>query len=102
MILSNNRSLSEDIEIAESMGYTEEFIFENRKFIGKNVSQTFDLEECRLVDYCLHEEDEQSILFLIESNTIKGRLSTACEAYSDAKLIDWCMTLQKEEAVLVC
>ncbi|MDF1695569.1 MAG: hypothetical protein P1U56_07040 [Saprospiraceae bacterium] len=95
MILSNNRSLHEDIEIAKTLGYTEEFIFEDRKLIGKNISKAFEKSECKLVDYCLHEDEEQSILFLIESSNTKGCLSTTCEAYSDAKLIDFCMSMEK-------
>lgn len=70
MMLSNSRTLLEDITEAKNSGYSEEFMFRNDKLIGRNNNISYQKDDCSLIEYCIHEglsdPSEQSILFLIE------------------------------------
>ena len=102
MILSNSRTLLEDITYAKDKGYLEEFIFRDGKILGRTNQKTYLNNECKLIEYCIHEgmsdPSEQSILFLIECyDQTKGCLSSAYGIYAETELIDFCMSLNKKE-----
>lgn len=100
MILSNSRTLLEDITYAKDKGYSEEFIFRNRTLLGRNNQKSYSNNDCKLIEYCIHEgmsdPSDQSILFLIECNDqTKGCLSSAYGIYAETELIEFCMSLDK-------
>lgn len=102
MILSNSRTLLEDINEAKQFGYSEEFMFRNGKIIGRNNNISYNENDCLLIEYCIHEglsdPSDQSILFLIEcSDTTKGCLSSAYGIYADSQLIEFCLSLRKKD-----
>ena len=70
MILSNSRTLLEDIHAAKEAGFPEEFIFREDKILARSSNKSYTAEECVLVEFCIHEglsdPSDQSILFLIE------------------------------------
>ncbi|WP_179007516.1 hypothetical protein [Winogradskyella forsetii] len=101
MILSNSRTLLEDISEAKNFGYSEEFMFRKDKLIGRLNDVSYKKEECQLVEYCVHENasdpSEQSILFLIECvDGTKGCLSSAYGIYAEAELLEFCLSLRKK------
>lgn len=101
MILSNSRTLLEDIAEAKRSGYLEEFIFRKDKLIARSNNNSYQKEECILIEYCIHEAmsdpSDQSILFLIECvDGTKGCLSSAYGVYADSELIDFCSSLKKK------
>ncbi len=101
MILSNSRTLLEDITEAKRAGYTEEFMFRNDELIGRKNNNSYQKEDCVLIEFCIHEAmsdpSDQSILFLIEcTDGTKGCLSSAYGLYADAALIDFCSSLKKK------
>ncbi len=100
-ILSNSRTLLEDIEEAKLSGYLEEFMFRNDKLIGRNNNNSYQKDECVLIEYCIHEgmsdPSDQSILFLIECiDGTKGCLSSAYGIYAETELIDFCSSIRKK------
>jgi hypothetical protein len=102
MILSNSRTLLEDITEAKLNGYTEEFIFKSGKLMGRNNKVSYNKEDCTLIEYCLHEgmsdPSDQSILFLIDcADGTKGCLSSSYGIYADASLIEFCMSISKQD-----
>jgi len=102
MILSNSRTLLEDITKAKRSGFTEEFMFRNSNLIGRKNNISYDSNECLLIEYCIHEglsdPSDQSILFLIEClDGIKGCLSSAYGIYADSELIEFCLSLRKKD-----
>ncbi len=104
MILSNSRTLLEDIAFAKRSGYDEEFIFQESALIGRNNRKRYERDECTLVEYCVHEglsdPSDQSILFLIScGDGTKGCLSSSYGTYADTDLIDFVMSLKKEASV---
>jgi hypothetical protein len=101
MILSNSRTLLEDIKHAKEKGFAEEFIYREDKLIGQNSKLSYSKSNCLLVEYCIHEglsdPSDQSILFLIEtSDGNKGCLSSSYGTYGDADLIEFTMSLKKK------
>lgn len=101
MILSNSRTLLEDITEAKLCGYSEEFMYRNNKLIGRNNTNSYQKYECVLIEYCIHEAmsdpSDQSILFLIECvDGTKGCLSSAYGIYADSELIDFCSSLKRK------
>jgi len=100
MILSNSRTLLEDIEEAKSNGYSEEFIFINNELKGRNNNITYSKAECELIEYCIHEgmsdPSDQSILFLIQcTDGTKGCISGAYGTYADVNLIEFTKAIKK-------
>lgn len=103
MILSNARTLNEDLEYAKLNGYNEEFIFSNDQLINRNNQKLHDKTECTLVEYCYREEgtntSDPTILFLIQcSDNTKGSLTCSDKTYADAQLIEFAMGLDKVES----
>lgn len=101
MILSNSRTLLEDITEAKNSGYSEEFMFRNDNLIGRKNKKSYKKNDCSLIEYCIHEAlsdpSEQSILFLIGcSDGTKGCLSSAYGIYADSKLIEFCLSIRKK------
>lgn len=102
MILSNSRTLLEDIEEAKLSGFTEEFMFRNSQLIGRINNISYNSNDCLLIEYCVHEglsdPSDQSILFLIEClDGTKGCLSSAYGIYADSKMIEFCLSLRKKD-----
>jgi len=100
-MLSNSRTLLEDIREAKNSGYSEEFMFRNDKLIGRNNNISYKKDDCTLIEYCIHEglsdPSEQSILFLIEcTDGTKGCLSSAYGIYADSQLIEFCLSIRKK------
>ena len=54
-MLSNSRTLLEDITEAKNSGYSEEFMFRNDKLIGRNNKISYKKDDCSLIEYCIHE-----------------------------------------------
>lgn len=101
MILSNSRTLLEDIEEAKRNGYDEEFIYQSLKLIGRKNKLSYEESDCSLIEYCVHEglsdPSDQSILFLIEcSDGTKGCLSSSYGIYADSDLIEFCLAIKKK------
>lgn len=101
-MLSNSRTLLEDITQAKSYGYSEDFMFRNEKLIGRNNNISYNKADCTLIEFCIHEglsdPSEQSILFLIEcSDGTKGCLSSAYGIYAESELIEFCLSIRKKE-----
>jgi hypothetical protein len=102
MILSNSRTLLEDIESAKQSGYDEEFIFTKNMIVGRNNKKLYGLSDCTLIEYCVHEgmsdPSDQSILFLIVcSDGTKGCLSSSYGTYADTDLIEFTLALKKAD-----
>lgn len=102
MILSNSRTLLEDIEEAKLKGFTEEFFFKENKIIGRTNKISYRNEECILIEYCIHEglsdPSDQSILFLIKTiDGTKGCMSSAYGTYADSDLIEFTMSIEKSD-----
>jgi hypothetical protein len=102
MILSNSRTLLQDITEAQNSGYLEEFMFRIDKLIGRKNNVSYKKEECMIIEYCIHENasdpSEQSILFLIECmDGTKGCLSSAYGIYAETELIEFCLSLRKKD-----
>jgi hypothetical protein len=102
MILSNSRTLLEDINEAKQFGYSEEFMFRNGKIIGRNNNISYKKDDCLLIEYCIHEglsdPSDQSILFLIEClDGTMGCLSSAYGIYADTELIEFCLSLKRTD-----
>jgi len=102
MILSNSRTLLEDISEAKNNGYLEEFIFKSGKLIGRNNKVTYESFDCVLIEYCIHEgmsdPSDQSILFLIEcKDGTRGCLSSSYGIYADSELIEFFLSLSKKK-----
>jgi hypothetical protein len=102
MILSNSRTLLEDLEQSKTAGFTEEFMFINGKLMGRSSKKVFSAEDLVLCEYLIHESlsdpSDQSILFLISTNTgLKGVLSSAYGIYADYELVLFCLSLEKLE-----
>jgi len=100
MILSNSRTLLEDIKEAKRNGYSEEFIFIDNELKGRNNNITYSKSECELVESCIHEgmsdPSDQSILFLIQcTDGTKGCISSAYGTYADANLIEFTVEISK-------
>ncbi|MCM4171982.1 hypothetical protein DHD32_10860 [Arenibacter sp. TNZ] len=100
-MLSNSRTLLEDISEAKLYGYLEEFMFTDGKLIGRVNNKSYQKDECVLIEYCIHEAmsdpSDRSILFLIECvDGTKGCLSSAYGIYADSELIDFCSSLKKK------
>ena len=101
-MLSNSRTLLEDITEAKNAGYSEEFMFRNDNLIGRNNNITYKKDDCSLIEYCIHEglsdPSEQSILFLIKcTDGTKGCLSSAYGIYADSQLIEFCLSIRKKD-----
>jgi hypothetical protein len=102
MILSNSRTLLQDITEAKKSGYTEEFMFRKDRLIGRKNNVSYKKEDCLLLEYCIHENasdpSEQSILFLIECvDQTKGCLSSAYGIYAESDLIEFCLSLKRKD-----
>ena len=102
MILSNSRTLLEDIQAAKEAGFPEEFIFREDKILARSSNKSYTAEECVLVEFCIHEglsdPSDQSILFLIEcTDGTKGCLSSSYGVYANVKLIEFVRGLTKKE-----
>jgi len=102
MILSNSRTLLEDIEAAKENGYKEEFIFKENKITGRNNKKSYNIDDCTLMEYCVHEglsdPSDQSILFLILCmDGTKGCLSSSYGTYANTDLIEFTMALKKAD-----
>lgn len=100
MILSTHNTLLEDIQLAKKEGYTEDFMYADKKIIGRSNKKEYSASECILIEYCRHEgasdPDDASILFLIQcADGTKGCLSSAYGRFADTALIDFVMSLQK-------
>ena len=101
MILSNSRTLLEDIEEAKLNGFTEEFIFIDSQLKGRKNNIIYNKSECELVEYCIHEglsdPSDQSILFLIKCNDgTKGCISSAYGIHADTNLIEFTLEISKK------
>lgn len=101
MILSNSRTLLEDITEAKRSGYKEEFMYRKDKLVARNKKTSYKKNECFLIEYCIHEAmsdpSDQSILFLIECvDGTKGCLSSSYGVYADSELIEFCLSLKKQ------
>ncbi len=102
MILSNSRTLLEDIQAAKEAGYPEEFIFREDRIMARTSNKSYTGDECVLVEFCIHEglsdPSDQSILFLIECNDgTKGCLSSSYGVYANVSLIEFVRGLTKKE-----
>lgn len=102
MILSNSRTLLEDISEAKNNGFTEEFFYQDDRITGRSNKLSYKASECFLVEYCIHEglsdPSDQSILFLIETNDgVKGCLSGSYGTYADTDLIEFTTSLKRLE-----
>lgn len=102
MILSNSRTLLQDITVAKSEGFTEDFMYKNGNLIGRNNGKNYSSNGCVLIEYCIHEglsdPSDQSILFLIECRDgTKGCLSSAYGIYADSNLMDFCMSMERKK-----
>jgi len=100
MILSAHNTLLEDIQLAKKEGFTEDFMYADKKIIGRNNKIEYAASACVLVEYCRHEgasdPDDASILFLIRCNDgTKGCLSSAYGRHADTALIEFVMSLEK-------
>ena len=100
MILSNSRTLLEDIEEAKINGFDEEFIYVKNSIKGRNNKVTYEKHQCKMTEYCVHEgmsdPSDQSILFLIEcDDDVKGCLSSSYGIYADPDLIEFCLAIGK-------
>lgn len=101
MILSNHRSLLDDIKAAKKEGFTEDFMYKENAIFGRTNKKTYSKESCVLIEFSRHEgmndPSDSSILFLIECNDgTKGCLSSAYGKDSDPNLIDFVMSLEKK------
>lgn len=101
MILSNSRTLLEDIKEAKLAGYSEEFMFRSNQLIGRQNQIMYEKKECFLVEFCIHsgmsDPSDQSIVFLIEcTDGTKGCLSSAYGVYAESDLIEFCNTMKKK------
>jgi hypothetical protein len=101
MISTNSSTLLEGISEAKQMGFTEEFMYRDKKIIGRNNMQSYKKEDCYLIEYFIHEgmsnPADQSILFLIEcADGTQGVLSSAYGTYADTELIDFCLSKEKK------
>jgi hypothetical protein len=102
MILSNSRTLLEDLEAAKKNGYDKEFYFRNDKITCRESKLTYTKNDCSLAESCIHEglsdPSDQSILFLIQcKDETKGCLVSGYGTYADSELIEFCISLPKIE-----
>jgi hypothetical protein len=100
LVLTNSKSLMEDIALAETKGYIEDFIFKEGRLFGRTNKKAYASEDCILFKHFVQEAwsnpSDQSIIFLIEcTDGTKGSLSSAYGIYADSKLIDFCMSLKR-------
>ncbi len=102
MILSQSNTLTQDILAARKEGYISEFYFRNGTINCRTTAQSYNHDDCLLVEYCRHEgmtdPSDSSILFLIQcKDGNKGYLSSAYGIYADTDLIDFVLLLKRTE-----
>lgn len=100
LVLTNSKSLIEDIALAETKGYIEDFIYTQGTLFGRTNKKTYTSKDCILFKHFVQEAwsnpSDQSIIFLIEcADVTKGCLSSAYGIYADPKLIAFCMSLKR-------
>ena len=102
MILSNSRTLLEDLQAAKNAGYDKEFYFKDGVITCRETGKSYSQYNCFLLETCIHEglsdPSDQSILFLIEcKDKEKGCLTGSYGTYADTDLIEFCKTLPKKD-----
>ena len=100
MILSQSNTLTQDIDAARKLGFTNDFYFRDGKINCRGTNNTYDHDACFLVEYCRHEgmtdPGDASILFLVQcTDGQKGHLSSAYGIYADTDLIEFMLSLKK-------
>lgn len=103
MILSPSKTLLEDITAAKEAGFTEDFMYQNGHLIGRHNKIKYTEKDCKLIESCRHEglsdPSDASILFLIEcSDGTKGCLSSAYGVGADTDLIDFVLTIKRNQS----
>lgn len=100
MILSNSRTLLEDLNAAKKAGYKEEYYFRDNKLINRASNSEYFSHECFYVESAIHESlsdpSDQSIVFLIQTKDKQaGCLVSSYGTYANSELIEFVMSLEK-------
>jgi hypothetical protein len=101
MILSNSRTLLEDLLEAKKAGFNKEFYFKNNKIKCRETKKAYISSECIMIESSIHETlsdpSDQSIIYLILCNDGEmGCLTGSYGTYADIDLINFCAGLKKQ------
>lgn len=100
MILSNSRTLLEDLTEAKNAGFKKEFYFKKNKIWCRETNKSYHHNECIIIESSIHETlsdpSDQSIIYLILCNDGEmGCLTGSYGTYADIDLINFCAGLKK-------